>query len=48
MADWTAYIPSLKGYYNGGIEACGIFGQNGGTWAQENGLNSLEHFLTVL
>jgi len=32
---WQAYVDSLKQYYPGGCMACGIFGTNGSTWAQE-------------
>ena len=32
---WTAYVDSLKAYYPDGAGACGIFGMNGSTWAQE-------------
>ena len=32
---WQAYVDSLKGYMPGGCQACGIFGTNGSTWAQE-------------
>lgn len=32
---WDAYVTSLKGYYPDNVAACGIFGTNGSTWAQE-------------
>ena len=39
---WDAYVTSLKGYYPDNVAACGIFGINGSTWAQEG----LEHAST--
>jgi hypothetical protein len=32
---WDAYVETLKTYYEGGIAAAAIFGQNGSTWAQQ-------------
>jgi len=32
---WQAYVDSLKSYYPDNVHACGIFGTNGSTWAQE-------------
>lgn len=32
---WESYIATFKTYYDG-IAACGIFGHNGSTWAQDN------------
>jgi len=33
---WNQYVDTLKSYYPDNIKACGIFGHNGSTWAQEN------------
>jgi len=32
---WNQYVDTLKSYYPNNIAACGIFGHNGSTWAQE-------------
>jgi hypothetical protein len=41
---WQAYVDSLKQYYPGGCQACGIFGTNGSTWAQEGLDHSSAHY----
>merc|ERR1712088_161435 len=35
MSNWDTYVTSLKSYYPDNIQACGLFGHNGSTWAQE-------------